>query len=88
MQWASEKNVAEAVLSRRPGVLEVDANRWHRPPRLPMIPTKPRWRSWPAGYEIVVTTVPASRFPSTSAIPWQSQQTLQSMIIFRRAIRR
>ena len=26
VQWASEKNVAEAVLSRRPGVLEVDAN--------------------------------------------------------------
>ena len=30
--------------------------RWHRPPRSPN-PTKPRWRSWPAGYEIVVTTV-------------------------------
>ena len=26
VQWASSKNVAEAVLSRRPGVLEVDAN--------------------------------------------------------------
>ena len=26
VQWASEKNVAEAVLSRRPGVLGVDAN--------------------------------------------------------------
>jgi P-type Cu2+ transporter len=25
-QWASSKNVAEAVLSRRPGVIEVDAN--------------------------------------------------------------
>ena len=26
VQWATEKNVAEAVLSRRPGVLEVEAN--------------------------------------------------------------
>ena len=26
VQWASSKNVAEAVLSRRPGVIEVDAN--------------------------------------------------------------
>jgi Cu2+-exporting ATPase len=26
VQWATSKNVAEAVLSRRPGVLEVDAN--------------------------------------------------------------
>src|SRR4030095_3315661 len=26
VQWASSKNVAEAVLSRRPGVVEVDAN--------------------------------------------------------------
>ena len=26
MQWASSKNVAEAVLSRRPGVLDVEAN--------------------------------------------------------------
>ena len=26
VQWASSKNVAEAVLSRRPGVLQVDAN--------------------------------------------------------------
>lgn len=26
VQWATEKNVAEAVLSRRPGVLGVDAN--------------------------------------------------------------
>jgi P-type Cu2+ transporter len=26
VQWATEKNVAEAVLSRRPGVLTVDAN--------------------------------------------------------------
>ena len=26
VQWAASKNVAEAVLSRRPGVLEVDAN--------------------------------------------------------------
>ena len=26
VQWATEKNVAEAVLSRRPGVIEVDAN--------------------------------------------------------------
>jgi hypothetical protein len=27
VHWASSKNVAEAVLSRRPGVIEVDANR-------------------------------------------------------------
>ena len=26
VQWAASKNVAEAVLSRRPGVLEVEAN--------------------------------------------------------------
>ena len=26
VQWASSKNVAEAVLSRRPGVLDVEAN--------------------------------------------------------------
>ena len=26
VQWATSKNVAEAVLSRRPGVLSVDAN--------------------------------------------------------------
>ena len=26
VQWASSKNVAEAVLSRRPGVLQVEAN--------------------------------------------------------------
>ena len=26
VQWATSKNVAEAVLSRRPGVLEVEAN--------------------------------------------------------------
>jgi Cu2+-exporting ATPase len=26
LQWASSKNVAEAVLSRRPGVLQVEAN--------------------------------------------------------------
>jgi P-type Cu2+ transporter len=26
LHWATEKNVAEAVLSRRPGVLAVDAN--------------------------------------------------------------
>jgi copper chaperone CopZ len=26
VQWASSKNVTEAVLSRRPGVLQVDAN--------------------------------------------------------------
>ena len=26
VQWASSKNVAEAMLSRRPGVLSVDAN--------------------------------------------------------------
>ena len=26
VHWATSKNVAEAVLSRRPGVLEVDAN--------------------------------------------------------------
>jgi P-type Cu2+ transporter len=26
VHWATEKNVAEAVLSRRPGVLAVDAN--------------------------------------------------------------
>ena len=39
VQWASSKNVAEAVLSRRPGVLEVGPIRWRRPPRSPTIPT-------------------------------------------------
>ena len=68
VQWASAKNVAEAVLSRRPGVLVWRRIRWRRPRLSPMTRPEPQWRSWPAGCGTAAITAPASRCRTISAI--------------------
>ena len=73
VHWASSKNVAEAVLSRRPGVIAVDANPVAQTATVTYDPAGHRWRSWPAGCGTADITVRASRFRSTSAIPWPNR---------------
>jgi P-type Cu2+ transporter len=42
VHWAASKNVAEAVLSRRPGVIEVDANPVAQTATVTYDPSRPR----------------------------------------------
>src|SRR5215212_6849879 len=84
VQWATEKNVAEAVLSRRSGVLAVEANPVAQTATVTYDRTKPRWPSWPAGCATAATTAPASRCPTTSVIRWPSRLPTLSMITDRR----
>ena len=70
VQWASEE--AEAVLSRRPGVLGVEPIPVAQTATVTYDPDQTSVAELAGWVRIAVTTVPASRFPSTSAIPWPS----------------
>jgi copper chaperone CopZ len=84
VQWASSKNVAEAVLSRRPGVMEVDANPVAQTATVTYDPSQTsvaELAGWvrDCGYHCA-----ASRSRTTSAIPSRNlHRQRTSMIIVR-----
>jgi copper chaperone CopZ len=85
VQWASSKNVAEAVLSRRPGVLGVEANPMAQTATVIYDPSRTsvaELAGWvrDCGYHCA-----GHQFGSTSAIHWRNHQQLPRtcMIILR-----
>ena len=80
VQWASSKNVAEAVLSRRPGCSRLKRIQWRRPQLSAMTRPQPRLRNQPAGCGTADITAPDNRFRNTSAIRWLNQRRPTSMI--------
>ena len=73
MNWATEKLLAESVLSRRPGVLSVEANPVSQTATVAFDTAKSRWRTCGAGSRRAATTAPASRSLLTSATRWRSR---------------
>ena len=80
VQWASSKNVAEAVLSRRPGVFAVEANPVAQTATVIYDPFRTSVADQPAGCGTADITAPDNRFRNTSAIRWLNQRRPTSMI--------
>ena len=81
VQWASSKNVAEAVLSRRRRVIEVDANPVAQTATVTYDPSRtsvPELASWirDCGYHCAGRSV-----PETSAIPWPNRPPIILIIV-------
>ena len=82
VQWATEKNVAEAVLSRRPGVLGVDANPVAQTATVTYDPERTSVAELAGWSATAVTTARASRCLTTCATRcWSRQPAPMSMIM-------
>lgn len=68
VHWASSKSIAEATLSRRPGVLSVEANPVSQTANVTFDPDKTSVADLRAGCRTAATTVRASQCRSTSVI--------------------
>ena len=70
VQWATSKNVADAVLGRRPGVLTVDTNPVSQTATVVYDPARTDLRGCADGCATAASTAPGGRCPATSVTRW------------------